>query len=481
MFFNKDKITKNDLNTDSYKDNKNCCVEIEVEFNNVPPRIIIDSNFKTSLKDEYLLDKQGNLHVLKRFSLKKSDVFIKAFHPTNEGANNLLQLKNTELKKIIKTLKLDDEDINLSINSNMRRKIWEHYEKIQNGLIFDDSLIPISSDDLKKIYQEIKLYFPIYELFSVDRANIDVDNEVQDPLQIAIKSVFHKKEVVDACNIISDEVKKEINNVTLGTMKTFHELSSDFVLNLHSNLLDIMELKWTDVFKKVGLIDDNMVPLNQHGSGVRRLCILSFLIYSVERRAEDVSYNRSGERPPVIYAIEEPETSLHYDHQVKLIDALKNIDKNVNNLDRVIITTHSSTIVKNLDWQQLRIIQKVKDYSTVCNVQNSVLPYASLNEVNYLVFNDPSIEHFDELYGYINEMDLMKSFEAQPQVKKVLYIKQIKDKNDNLSTKNCHISICQKVRHQIHHPENTLNTRFTKDELSDSICLMRKFILNNIK
>ena len=98
IFFNKDKITKNDLNTDSYKDNKNCCVEIEVEFNNVPPRIIIDSNFKTSLKDEYLLDKQGNLHVLKRFSLKKSDVFIKAFHPTNEGANNLLQLKNTELK-----------------------------------------------------------------------------------------------------------------------------------------------------------------------------------------------------------------------------------------------------------------------------------------------------------------------------------------------------------------------------------------------
>ena len=34
------------------------------------------------------------------------------------------------------------------------------------------------------------------------------------------------------------------------------------------------------------------------------------------------------------------------------------------------------------------------------------------------------------------------------------------------------------IRHQIHHPENILNPRFTFVQLEESVNLMREFILN---
>ena len=41
------------------------------------------------------------------------------------------------------------------------------------------------------------------------------------------------------------------------------------------------------------------------------------------------------------------------------------------------------------------------------------------------------------------------------------------------------ICLTEFIRHQIHHPENTNNTRFTHQDLKDSIELMRNFIIAN--
>ena len=490
IFFNDKKVTKNDFNVEALRDDPNCCIDIEIVFDNVPSRIVIDSTYWTSLKDKYLLDKDGRLHILKRFNLSNSEVFINAYHPINDGANDLLLQKNSELKKRLKILNIDDSGINKTTNAEMRKKIWEFYDEKKNGLIFDNSLILISSVELKNIYQEIKSFFPIFELFSVDRTNSDIDNEVQDPLQIAIKSVFQKKSVIDACKIISDEVKNEIDKVAEGTIKTFHDLSSNPNLNLHSNLLDVNDLKWVDVFKKVGLIDNNKIPLNQHGSGIRRLCILSFLIYSVERRAEEVKTNRSGERPPVIYAIEEPETSLHYDHQVKLMMALNNFDKNVNNLDRVIITTHSSNIVKEIEIGNIRIISNTPSGKKISTVQKTILPRPSLNEINYFVYGDISEGFHNELYGFLHLMCIEENNNRF--VSEELF-------DDWLTKHSCEIYICKKwknmkkktgefqkctlqtyIRNYYHHPENTLNENYTKEDLSNSIRQMID-VANKIK
>ena len=57
----------------------------------------------------------------------------------------------------------------------------------------------------------------------------------------------------------------------------------------------------------------------------------------------------------MIYAIEEPETSQHSDNQRMLIEAFKSLAEAENT--QVILTTHSSYIVKQLQFTNLRLIK----------------------------------------------------------------------------------------------------------------------------
>ena len=80
--------------------------------------------------------------------------------------------------------------------------------------------------------------------------------------------------------------------------------------------------------------------MNKRGSGVRRLILLNFFRAKAEEKA-------SRDNRTLIYAIEEPETSQHNEHQKILIDALKEL---ANKGHQILLTTHSGHIVKQLDF-----------------------------------------------------------------------------------------------------------------------------------
>ena len=90
--------------------------------------------------------------------------------------------------------------------------------------------------------------------------------------------------------------------------------------------------------------------LIKEGSGVKRLVLLSFFRAEAERRLNE------DDNAGVIYAIEEPETSQHADNQRLLIEAFKTLAATEHT--QVILTTHSSFIVKQLDFANLRLIKK---------------------------------------------------------------------------------------------------------------------------
>ena len=54
---------------------------------------------------------------------------------------------------------------------------------------------------------------------------------------------------------------------------------------------------------------DNDIPINKRGSGIRRLILINFFRAEAERRIREMN------APSIIYAIEEPETSQHAEHQ----------------------------------------------------------------------------------------------------------------------------------------------------------------------
>lgn len=111
----------------------------------------------------------------------------------------------------------------------------------------------------------------------------------------------------------------------------------------------------------------------------------------------------------------------------------------------------------------------------VCDVKKADLPYPSLNEVNYLAFNESDEEYHNELYGYIESEEILIDYKNGK--KTILYKKEIEDKKTKQkSIKEEQKILSEYIRHQIHHPENKLNTRFTNVELQQSIEEMRVFI-----
>lgn len=92
------------------------------------------------------------------------------------------------------------------------------------------------------------------------------------------------------------------------------------------------------------------MPEVERGSGVKRLILLNFFRAEAERRL------RSGNSQSIIYDIEEPETSQHSDHQKILIRSFIELSK-ANNT-QVLLTTHSSTVVKGLNFDHLKLISK---------------------------------------------------------------------------------------------------------------------------
>lgn len=464
IFFNENKgvvkIDKNDINKKAEKEGNNE-IKITVVFGDLPETLIIDSNNPTNLNDEYLLNKDGNLEIVKKYvNGGKEKVFIKAKHPTNKKCENLLSKKINELKNIVESNNIECKDKGKS--SELRKAIWNYYK---DNLELQEIEIDITKEDAKNIWEQLKKYMPLYALFQSDRKNSDGDNEIQNPMKLAVKEILRDNEIIETLNDVANKVKKQLEDISNNTLKKIKEMNPEIADSLNPVIPTTESLKWAEVFKNVSITGDEDIPINKRGSGVKRLVLLNFFRAEAERRIKEAKVEN------IIYAIEEPETSQHYDHQKKLIEAFIELSNTENT--QIILTTHSSEIVKMLDFQHLRLIKKDGDIK-IENIEKKELPYPSLNEVNFLAFDLATEEYHNELYGYIEYKDLLKKYKDDRII--MLYKREYKQKNGEKVIKEEQKILSEYIRHQIHHPENTLNTRFTSEQLRESIKEMRSFI-----
>jgi predicted ATP-dependent endonuclease of OLD family len=463
IFFNDSKgvikLDKDDINKKSLTAGDNE-ITISVCFDELPSSIIIDSTNETKLNAEYLLNSNGQLEIVKKYPNAKAiaNVYIKAYHPTNSNCHDLLLKKNIELQRIIK-----DQSIICSDNTKnavMRSAIWGHYSTCLE--LAEIELDITKGDATKSIWEQLKNYLPLYSLFQSDRKNSDGDNEIQDPLKEAVKQILSDPNLKMRFTEIAAEVEKKLKEVSNRTLEKLKEMNPEVANSLNPIIPTAESLKWTDVFKNVSIAGDDDIPINKRGSGVKRLILLNFFRAEAERRKtiENV--------PSVVYAIEEPETSQHTDHQRKLISAFLTLAATDNT--QVIITTHSPILVKELDFENLRLIKSTNKGKTIQTILPHTLPYPSLNEVNYLAFSETTEEYHNELYGFIVFEGKIEDYKIGKD--QIDYIKV----ENNCRKKTMRISKTEKIRHQIHHPENKENIKYTDTELAESINAMRTFI-----
>lgn len=460
IFFNDAKIDKDDINIEN---GENTEIIISVCFTDLPNSIVIDENVSTTLQDEYLLNENQELEIIKKYSnAGKPKVFIRAMHPTNENCRELLTKKQKDLQKIIQDNQIDSNDIDLRKNSEMRKKIWQYFSDNLEPQIVE---IELNKEDAKNIWDKLQKDLPTYFLFKSDRENNDKDSEVQDPLKTAVKEFLENNaEIKSQLNDIARQVDECISQVSARTLAKLRELDESIANTLHPQI-NVEGLKWQDVFKGISIAGDDDIPINKRGSGVKRLILLSFFRAKAEQAVSD--------NANVIYAIEEPETSQHTKNQIILINSLKELSRNT----QILITTHSSVVVKSLQFDNLRIVVDNGTGKSIKNVQQALSTYKlltnSLNEINYLVFDDVSEAYHDELYSELIDKGLWNTFDNSQSKQK--YIKENKDK----TTKEEQKSLTEIIRHQIHHPENKHNPKYTQEQLKNSIELMRNFLINN--
>ncbi len=203
--------------------------------------------------------------------------------------------------------------------------------------IYDDN------DEKKSISNYIETYFPLYSLFSADKKNTDFDYEIQNSMQLAIQQIIASPDIQEKLIDITKQVSIKIQDVANLTNKKLSNINPNLTKYLTTGITKTNSLAWCDVFKKVSIWSDDLIPINKRGSGVKRLILLSFF----QAEAEKMRYNSNR---TVIYAIEEPEISQHYEYKMHLIEALKKLGSVLNRV---------GNLMKTVDFGTLREVRNI--------------------------------------------------------------------------------------------------------------------------
>ncbi len=301
-------------------------------------------------------------------------------------------------------------------------------ERIHNTVFWKSSrqyllLDDIDLNEFSKSPKEISI--PLFNCFLLsgipeDKISIEISN-LNTP--VAIKSLESK---------LSELTTKHINKVW-----PEHPISISFLINKNEISL---------------LIEDNDVKFQPKTTGQRSDGFKQFISFLLTVSAE--SYNKKLDN--TILLIDEPETHLHPPAQINLLEELVKITQNKNN-NILFFATHSNYLIDkvNLDTNY-KVIKENNLKTSINKIEKKTSTYS---EVNYEIFGILNNDYHNELYGYIESEDKSK----------LGGLKKNKKWIDSRDKREKDVSLAEYIRHSIHHPENTLNKKYTETELKNSI------------
>ena len=326
-------------------------------FSNLPEEVVIEAQSTTSLKDEYLLNSEGKLELYQEWSSHTARpslqrAYAHASAPANDEIRDLLLKNNTELKKIVKETNIEASNRD---NSEMRTEIYKFF--LDNGNLnmqMRDVELRGSgtggSADGRRIWDNLKnRHLPIYSLFKSDQVQGDKENAIRDPLNATLRLALRNLE--KELSVVEDHIKSQVSETT---MRAVERLKRDYPKIAKDLVPEFKNPEWFKAFNIDLLRSEDRIPLNKRGSGVRRLVVLAFFQAEAERKRQEKNEEEGKDSVPVVYAIEEPETSQHPEFQRSIIEALKTLSETG---DQVILTTHVPGLAELLPISSIRFIE----------------------------------------------------------------------------------------------------------------------------
>ena len=210
------------------------------------------------------------------------------------------------------------------------------------------------------------------------------------------------------------------------------------------------------------------MPLENKGTGMQR----AFMLALLQVVAETSNNTRSG----TVYGLDEPETWLHPRAQLQLSKALSQLSANGR---QILICSHSPYMLKSIDIKKDRvfIVERTEGTHKITletSFRTQPQQYITLNAINYYAFNLATPEFLDELYGYFQELiagpnSSCPEQEICDELEKCGIPAKHPWRNNKNPTKPYMRQIAIYVRNSIHHPENSLNPKYSYSDLVDAI------------
>lgn len=245
----------------------------------------------------------------------------------------------------------------------------------------------------------------------------------------------------------------------------------------------------TSAFMKQGnlYVDDGTgeTVIGAKGTGMQRAVALGL----IQLYARSSALEKSESSAPLILMLDEPETWLHPNAQLRLGDALNKISDK----DQVFIVTHSPYLIRKFKANKHSLTVLSRDgenFSIEPSNKFGISGYSepSWGEINYKAFGVCSVEFHNELFGYIqNQLEKISKETNQKKDNNVKladvdqYLKsqgipQDRSWTNSANQKEFYVSLPVYIRNCIHHPENVENEPFTDDELLESTTLLVKIV-----
>lgn len=345
IFFEADGVRsdKNDMNCFSEAEGLGH-FEISCVFDELPNKLVLDEKVETSLSQEYLLNSENALEIVKTFKAstgKLERTALRCNHPDDQVLRTLLSLKIADLKKLG-----EQRGVVEAVEDKRVASYWR--QAIRDGaapIVCRETLLDVEKElsaESKSIWGRIQDQLPTFALFKSDRESSDGDAEAKNPLQQAVKDAQAALQI--EISAIEQQIEASVLDVASRTLDKLREMAPELANELTPRFKE--KPKWTFNFTLDG---ENGIPINKRGSGVRRLILLNFFRAEAEKAAHESQRN-------VIYAIEEPETSQHPNYQIMLMRALLALGSQHNR--QIIVTTHVPALAGLMPTEGIRYVTK---------------------------------------------------------------------------------------------------------------------------
>lgn len=422
----------------------------------VHPQDFYNPDLPVSITFEYLLDETALVdikEILKQVGIEPDDadkldlsnkLFIRTeFNPSTPGSagrtlgfqehNIVKEYTAVEGGRIVKKEGENAEGEDLDVQEFLKNNKTDFIYQLAHKVIFWNS-------DPKFIITE----------------PIDLDAFVADPqnTSIPLKNSFELSGIEN----ITEKINKikgnsaEINNL--------QELLGDSVTSHIKKIWPQhpVKIKFHISDNKINfLVEDEKVKYkskttNQRSDGFRQM--ISFLL-TISAESSNSKLSNT------LLLLDEPEVHLHPQGQENLKDELIKISGDgLNNI--VIFATHSNFMIdkEKLD-RCYGLRKKGNDKTEISKFDGENTSYS---EINYRVFEIPTADYHNELYGFV-EANNPNSLQE---------LKKDRSWKNAKSGKTEKVSLPTYIRHSIHHPENKKNDDFKIDELIESIEILKE-------